>query len=236
MILATVMLVSPMVALAQEPSPNLEIWSDKPEMTQRQYNAIRAKACPSPVPDPGNETRYTESGEALYPGRISVTFYGVRPDGTQVTIEQDPPSELCQNTTGFSQPTDLVGEWTFYATATWVSEGEIKSIRSNEISVLVNPPIFQTLEPELLVRNPEFYSVLDWSPDGKYILGAIHSTGGDALGLLDIDSLKVTRLSIEFGQISDARFSASGDAILVLPWTGSGLAATSTTYRTITRL
>jgi hypothetical protein len=115
----------------------------------------------------------------------------------------------------------LTVEWTFYATATWVSKGEVKSIRSNEISVPVNPPIFQTLESELLVRKPKFYSMLDWSPDGRHLLGAIHSTGGDALGLMDIDNLKVTRLPIEFGPIQHARFSASGNLILVLPWRGS---------------
>lgn len=198
--------------------PKIEIWPEGSEITQWGSSTIRGKVCPSPVPDTENITRPSEAGEILYPGSIAISFYAIKPDGSKITLEQTSyDRNMCdfQIGAGFDTP-DSIGKWTFYATATWVSEGMIASISSNEVSVLVKPATFQPMEPELLTDEPGLYALLDWSPDGKYILGKAYSAGANALGLMDINTLEIKLLPERFDQLYDGRFSPSGDAIVIL--------------------
>jgi hypothetical protein len=199
--------------------PKIEIWPEDSQITEGATSLIRAHICPSPVSDTENITRHSEVGEILYPGTFSISYYGIRPDGTKITIGHNSyDRNMCNLRTGtyFDTPdTYATGNWTIYATVTWASEGEIVSIKSNEISVLVKPSVLQPMEPELLTDNPELDPLLDWSSDGRYILGVANSPEGRMLGLMDVNTLEVTRVQKEFDEIYDARFSSSGGGIVI---------------------
>lgn len=207
-------------ALAQPGNePEIEIWPEDSQITEGTSSLIRAHICPSPAPDTENITRHSEASEILYPGTFSISYYGARPDGSKVTIGRDLyDRDMCDIRTGtyFDAPdTYVTGNWTIYATVTWISEGEIVSIRSNKITALVKPSVLQPMEPELLTTRPALDPLLDWSPDGRYIAGVASSPEGRVLGLMDVDTLEVTRMAEGFGHIFDARFSPSGDSIAI---------------------
>jgi hypothetical protein len=196
---------------------NFEIWVfGKSVISQSWYSGVHGRICPSPE---------TEMIEDL----VTVSFFIIKPNGSTTAIDtwQDMDVDLCKDVTvgAYFEPED-VGTYTLYGSATWILNHSMYEIRSNEVTISVQPAIYQLDASDELAPDIQIDRLFDWSSDGKSILVSSNildsesSQSENVLALLspeDGKQIKRIWMPIHFEWISDAKFSPThNDLILIL--------------------
>ncbi|HEX7032499.1 MAG TPA: hypothetical protein VF172_05815, partial [Nitrososphaera sp.] len=222
-------------ASAQEARPDIEntfeIWATESEVSQAWHSTIRGRICPGPTSDVEERDPVSdpESGRITDPGSsIVVSVYLIAPNGTQVLLEEsevEDGSFLCSQGASAGFFPDAAGNFTFYGVAKWSQNDSINKVRSNNVSILVKPAIYQTSGSEVLAENVQIDRLMDLSPDGESILALDIVVDSPDVSfsmdlllfrLIDPDSFETIVLPFDTKTLQFARFSPSGDKILIV--------------------
>jgi hypothetical protein len=192
---------------------------------------IRGRICPGPTSDVEERDPVSdpESGRITDPGSsIVVSVYLIAPNGTQVLLEEsevEDGSFLCSYGASAGFFPDAAGNFTFYGVAKWSQNDSINKVRSNNVSILVKPAIYQTSGSEVLAENVQIDRLMDLSPDGESILALDIVVDSPDVSfsmdlllfrLIDPDSFETIVLPFDTKTLQFARFSPSGDKILIV--------------------
>lgn len=219
-------------------SYNFTMWADPSSFTNDDFGtAIQWKACPfsPPTDDNRQETRDRSTGLIIDSGsNILVEHHITLPNGT-IKIQQDEMEPLadCTIVFGAQVPAKTVGTWSVYDTFKWVWKNSTHELSTKPVNFTVMPALYGNKQLEeidtkkifaqlgITDSSSQYIDLLDWSKDGKLVL---FSYQGNNLGIMTPDGKNVTHLDIpdQFAYIVRARFSPSGDSVLILAGKSGG--------------
>jgi len=208
---------------------NFEIWSHPWENSMYGLSvSVYGKICGEPVPPEGSQ--------------LMLEHHYTRPDGSEIimmpgssgwvyTME---PRVWCNTIAVGGDYLNMTGTWNVYVVAKWPSEDVMQEVRSNTVNIVVNKPVFtsdkiEKISVEKIAEvshangSAPWFSLLDWSPNGDFIVITYHDyseqrdTLGGSLAIMSPDAEEVKKivLPIKFESIITARISPSNDHILI---------------------
>jgi Tol biopolymer transport system component len=224
---AIVTTMAPAYSTVQSSNADFRIWSEEAEISQAWTTDILGTICPTTPSDTAEVITDPETDQIADPGSgVTISVFVMEPGSSAFSLLDETTEDSLRwcDVGGWRFWPETAGVHTFYAIARWTSDGEMVEMRSNEISVTVKPPIFGASSVDVLSENVTVERLLDWSPDGESILASYYeeNEGGETrwevLALMSPDGQTVEKfeMSETFDGIWDARFSPSGDAILMV--------------------
>jgi len=201
---------------------NIKIWPEKTKIRFATAEKIFASVCPSPLQGiHAEEFIDPETGFRVSDSYFLVDYTITKPDGTKTTQAfSSVNSYRCNESLENQIYGNIPGKWTISASAKWVKDGILYYAESNIADIIIEEPVFSGMQIERILDDS--HGVLDWSPDGKYMLAKnpteYYMKDNLQLELVDAQDHSITKLLIPISNqndryIDNAKFSSDGKGI-----------------------